>query len=67
MKIKFNADNGLHLKKTVELNSMTIFVRAIFHEGNKYYTQVFLAESGFDNYHKIVLRDRVSVPKFWHT
>ena len=24
-------------------------------------------ETGFDNYHKIAVRDHVHVPKFWHT
>ena len=24
-------------------------------------------KGGFDDYHKIALRDQVRVPKFWHT
>ena len=35
MKIKFNSDAGLHLKKMLELNDMIMVVRYVFHEGNK--------------------------------
>ena len=42
MKIKFNLDEELPLNKTIEIPSMIIVVRAIFHENNKYYQQVFL-------------------------
>ena len=42
MKIKFNSDDELPLNKMIELPSMTINVRAIFLENNKYYPQVFL-------------------------
>ena len=31
-----------YLNKTIEIPSMIIVVRAIFHENNKYYPQVFL-------------------------
>ena len=41
MKIKFNSDGDLPLNKTLELRSMLIVTRSIFHEGNKYYPQVF--------------------------
>ena len=44
MKIKFNSDDDLPLKKTLELYNMIIIVRSVFHEGNKYYPQVFLDE-----------------------
>ena len=44
MKIKFNMDDELPLNKTVEILSMVIFVRAIFYENRKYYSQVFLDE-----------------------
>ena len=43
MKIKFNSDDKLPLNKTVEIPIMTIVVRAVFLENNKYY-QVFLDE-----------------------
>ena len=44
MKIKFNLDDELPLNKMVEIPSMVIVVRAVFHENNKYYPQVFLDE-----------------------
>ena len=43
-KIKFNSDDELPLNKTIEILSMIIAVRAVFHENNKYYPQVFLDE-----------------------
>ena len=42
MKIKFNSDNNLPLKKTLRLHNLTIIVRSVFLEDNKYYPQVFL-------------------------
>ena len=44
MKIKFNSNNALPLNKTIEIPTITIVVRAVFHENNKYYSQVFLGE-----------------------
>ena len=44
MKIKFNSDDELPLNKTIEIPIMTIVVRAVFHENNKNYPQVFLDE-----------------------
>ena len=44
MKIKFTSDDELPLNKTIEIRSMTIVVRAIFLENNKYNSQVFLDE-----------------------
>ena len=41
MKIKFNLDNELPLNKTIEVPSMTIVVRAVIHENDKYYPQLF--------------------------
>ena len=44
IKIKFNLDDKLPLNKMMEVSSMIIVVRAVFHENNKYYPQVFLDE-----------------------
>ena len=44
MKIKLNSDDEFPLNKTIEIHSMIIVVRAVFHESNKYYPQVFLDE-----------------------
>ena len=39
MKIKFNSDDDLTLRKKLELHNMVITVRYVFHEDNKYYPQ----------------------------
>ena len=44
MKTKFDADDELPLKKTIEFPTITIVVRAVFLENNRYYPQVFLIE-----------------------
>ena len=41
MKIKFNSDDQLPRNKTIEISSMIIAVRAVFHENYKYYQEVF--------------------------
>ena len=42
MKLKFHSDDNLSLNKTIEIPIVIIVVRAVFHENNKYYPQVFL-------------------------
>ena len=44
MKIKFNLDGELTLNKAIQILSIIIVVRSVFHENNKYYSQVFLDE-----------------------
>ena len=44
MKIKFNSDDELPLNKMIEVPTITIVVKAIFLENNKYYPEVFLGE-----------------------
>ena len=44
MKIKFDSDDILPLNKAIEVPIVTIVVRAVFHENNKYYPQAFLDE-----------------------
>ena len=44
MKIKFNSDDNLPLDKTLRLHNLTIILRSVFQEDNKYYPQVFLDE-----------------------
>ena len=44
MRIKFNSDDKLPLNKTIEIPTMTLVVRAVFHENNKYYLEVFLVK-----------------------
>ena len=42
MKMKFNSDDDLPPNKTINIRSMIIVVRAVFHKDNNYYPQVFL-------------------------
>ena len=44
MKIRFNSNDDLSLKKTLELPNIILVVKAVFHEDNKYYLLVFLHE-----------------------
>ena len=44
MKIKFNLNDELPLNKTIEILSIIIVLRAVFHENNKCYPHVFLGE-----------------------
>ena len=44
MNIKFNSDENFPLSKIIEIPIMTMVVRAVFHENNKHYPQVFLDE-----------------------
>ena len=42
MKIKFNSDDNLSLKKVRKLRNLTIIVRYVFEEDGKNYLQVFV-------------------------
>ena len=44
MKIKFNSDDNSPLNKVLKIHNLTIIVRSVFQEDNKYYPQVFLDE-----------------------
>ena len=37
MKIKFNSDDEVPIKKSIEILNMTIIVRDVFQDNNKYY------------------------------
>ena len=43
-KWKFNSDHKLPLNKATEIPTLTIVVRAAFHESSKYYPYFFLDE-----------------------
>ena len=45
MKIKFNSDDDLPLKKPLKLHAMTIVIRSVFEEGSKLYPQVFVGDT----------------------
>ena len=42
MLIKFNSDDNLPLNKILNLHNMTIVIRSVFQEDEKYYPQAFL-------------------------
>ena len=44
MKFNLNSDDNLLLNKTIEILVMTIVVRAVSHENNECYSQVFFEE-----------------------
>ena len=44
MEINFKSDDELPINKTVKIPTITIAVRAPFHENNKHYPQFFLDE-----------------------
>ena len=44
MKIKFDPDDNLPLDKPMKFHSLTIIVRSVFQEDNKYYPQIYLDE-----------------------
>ena len=37
MKIKFNSDDDVILKKTLDLHNIIIGVRSVFHDGNNFF------------------------------
>ena len=42
IKIKFNSDDNLPLKKPLKFDAMTIIIRSVFGKGGKLYPQLFL-------------------------
>ena len=44
MKTKFNSDDNLPINKILKLHNLTIIIRSVFGEDEKYYPQVFLDE-----------------------
>ena len=47
MKIKFDSNDDVTLKKLLEFHNMVIFVRFVFHDDSKCYLQVFLDEFSY--------------------
>ena len=43
-KIKFNSDDSLKLNKTLKIHNLTIIIRSVFEEGDKFYPQVYFKE-----------------------
>ena len=50
MKVRFNLDEELPLNKTLEISSVAIVIRAVFHENNKYNLQIFSDECLYNRY-----------------
>ena len=50
IKVRFNLDEELPLNKTLEISSVAIVIRAVFHENNKDYLQIFLDECLYNRY-----------------
>ena len=48
MKIKFNSDDNLPLKKPLTFLGMIIIIRSVFEEGGKLYPQVFLDDTLYE-------------------
>ena len=48
MKIKFNSDDNLSLKKMLKLLNITRVIKSVFQEDNKYYSQLVLDECLFE-------------------
>ena len=61
MKIKYYSNDHLPQKKTLKLYNMIIVVRSVFHEGKKYYQQVFLDESLYQL--QMIKYDRINLNK----
>ena len=45
MKIKFDSDDDLSLKKPLKFQAMNILIRSVFEEDGKLYPQVFLDDA----------------------
>ena len=48
MKIKFNSEDDLPLNKPLEFRLMTITIRHVVEEGNKFYPQIFLDDTLYE-------------------
>ena len=48
MKIKFNSDDNLPLKKPRKFHNMTIIIRSVFEEDGKLYLQLFLDDALYE-------------------
>ena len=68
MKIKFNSDDDLPLKKYLKFCIMVIVARSVFHEGNKYYSQIFLDECLYKlKFDRTDMFEGINVKNQWFT
>ena len=47
-KIKFNSDDDLPLNKQLKFHMMTIIIRSVFSEDDKFYPQLFLDDALYE-------------------
>ena len=48
MKIKFNSDDDIPLNKVLNFHALTIVIRSIFENDDKYYSQIYLDDALVD-------------------
>ena len=48
MKVKFNSNDDLPLKKPLKLHATTITIRLVFEEDGKLYPQIFLDDALYE-------------------
>ena len=48
MKIKFNSDDDIPLNKVLNFRALTIAIRSIFENDDKYYPQIYLDDALVD-------------------
>ena len=48
MKIRFDSDDDLPLKKPLKFHVMTIIIRSVFEEDGKLYQQLFLGDTLYE-------------------
>ena len=48
IKIRFNSDNNLPLNKLLTFRLMTIIIRSVFSEDDKFYPQLFLDDDLYE-------------------
>ena len=48
MKIKFSSDDDLPLNKPLKFHAMTIIIRSVFEEDDKFYLQLFLDDALYE-------------------
>ena len=53
MKIKFNSDDDLPLKKPLKFQLMALTIRSVFEEDGKLYPQVFLDDTLYELYVRV--------------
>ena len=62
MKIKFNSDNDLSLKKPLKFRGMTIVIRSVFEKGDKLYPEVFLNDALYEfMYVKMLKYEKIGI------